>query len=407
MEKEKIKIGIVNPNPFLNEDGTYNKKKAILLGGKIAGECYDKEGFDHINQEPVEKTMRRVDLTLNNGHHSVYGHEVIKFNLQNVPKALAMMINNEKEYTTAEKSARYTPVEKKEGSIITAKEEELYNKWMQIFQIKIKEKYGDIYNASKIKKLAQENARYLVTVFMPTQLIYTTSFRQINYIASWMEKFQKEVKEKGINATYFEKALASSMKDFVTCLDDINILEDGLLQNEKDRSFSLIAKDDRVKDEFFGDVYSTNYKGSFAELAQLQRHRTINYEMKLPDEKNPEFFVPPILEDDAMLVDEWLNDISSVADINPQGQLVSINERGTYEDFILKCKERLCSAAQLEIMRQTKDTLNDYRTELIRKNHPLAHDITKYTKGARCTFCDFKCTQDCKFKEGKTLVRKI
>ena len=25
-----------------------------------------------------------------------------------------------------------------------------------------------------------------------------------------------------------------------------------------------------------------------------------------------------------------------------------------YEDFILKCKERLCSAAQLEIMKQTR-----------------------------------------------------
>ena len=27
--------------------------------------------------------------------------------------------------------------------------------------------------------------------------------------------------------------------------------------------------------------------------------------------------------------------------------LLEINERGTYEDFILKCKERLCSFAQL------------------------------------------------------------
>ena len=82
-----------------------------------------------------------------------------------------MVINNEHQYTTSEKSARYTPIERKENSIITEEEEILYNKWLKIFQNKIKEQYGYIYNDNKILKLAQENARYLVTVFMPTQMI--------------------------------------------------------------------------------------------------------------------------------------------------------------------------------------------------------------------------------------------
>jgi hypothetical protein len=108
-----------------------------------------------------------------------------------------------------------------------------------------------------------------------------------------------------------------------------------------------------------------------------------------------------------MLVDEWLNDISSVAYANPQGELISINECGTYDKFILKSKERLCSAAQQEIMAQTRATLLKYKKALEESNHPLASNIKLYSKGARCTFPDYSCANDCKFAEGKALVRKI
>ena len=182
MEREKIKVDIL-PNLFLKEDGTFDKENAIKLSGKIAGVCYDKERFSHLLNEPEEKTMRRVNLTLCNGHHSVYDHIMINFNLQNIPKILAMVLNNEHQYTTSEKSARYTPVVRQEGSIITEEEERLYNKWIDIFTVKIKSQYGNIYNDSKIKKLAQENARYLISVFTPATIMeYTVSFQQLNFI---------------------------------------------------------------------------------------------------------------------------------------------------------------------------------------------------------------------------------
>ena len=400
MNKFGIKIDIL-PNYFLKEDGTFNKKEAIDLSGKIAGVCYDKEGFNHLINEPEEKTMRRVDMTLNNGHHSVYDHINISFNLQNVPKILAMVLNNEHQYTTSEKSARYTPVQRKDGSIITEDEERLYNKWIELFKKEISAKYSNVYNDSKIQKLAQENARYLVTVFMPTQMVYTTSFRQINYIASWMEEY---IKNAGIN-DLFELKLAISMEEFIRELNRLNILEPGLMKNEKDRSFSLFGKNIDEREEHFGDVYSTVYEGSYAELAQLHRHRTLDYQMERKE--NPNFFVPPIISKDRGLVEEWLGDINSVKKINPQGELVLISERGKYEDFILKCKERLCSAAQLEIMMQTRKTLIAYKKNLEENEHPLKDDIVKYTNGARCTFPDFTCTSDCKFKEGKTLTRRI
>ena len=119
------------------------------------------------------------------------------------------------------------------------------------------------------------------------------------------------------------------------------------------------------------------------------------------------FYVPPIIADDPALVEEWLCDMFDVKEVIPQGELVRINEIGKYDDFVLKCKERLCTDAQLEIMQQTKDTLLKYKNALEEKSSPLASDIEKYTHGARCTFLDFECKSPCKNKEGKRLVRKI
>ena len=397
---EKIKIGIL-PNLFLNEDGTFNKNDAMNLSGKIAGVCYDKEGFNNLKNEPKEKTIKRINLTLNNGHHSVYDHIMINLNIQNIPKILAMVLNNEKQYTTSEKSARYTPVVKSNNSVITDREEFLYNKWLNIFNIKIKEEYSNIYNDSKIKKLSLENARYLVTVFMPTQMIYSTTLRQINYISSWMREYIKNVNLDNS----FEIKLANSMQDFINELERLNVLDDKLMINEKFRKLSLFGKNLENKKDYFGSVYSCLYKGTFSQLAQAQRHRTINYQMQFLN--NKEYFVPPILLDDQKLVDEWLNDINSISDVIPQGQLILISEEGTYDNFILKCKERLCSSAQLEIMSQTKKTLLKYKDELENSNDYLFNDIKQYTNGARCTFPDFHCLSDCKFAEGKKLSRKI
>ena len=400
MEQTKLKIDIL-PNQFLKKDGTFDKVQALKLCGKIAGICYDEEGFKHLEKEPTLKTLKRVNMTVNNGHHSVYDHIYVNLNIQNIPKILAMIINNEHQYTTSEKSARYTIIKKKKNPAITKKEERLYNKWMGTFKFRIKAKYGNIYNDNKIQKLAQENARYLVTVFNSAQMIYTTSLRQINYLVSWMMEY---IKNNKLN-TEFDKKLKSAMTDFCIEVWEKNLLVEGLMRNEKNRGFSLFGQNLESEEQHFGNVYSCTYKGSLAYLAQAQRHRTLDYQMEWLNEK--EYFIPPIIKDDDDLVGEWLYDMHTVKDVIPQGQLVKISEKGKYEDFILKCKERLCTAAQLEIMNQTKNILEQYKNELEKNNNELYNDILKYTNGARCTFPDFTCTSDCKFKEGKTLVRKI
>lgn len=384
------------PNIYLKEDGTFDKEKAFILCGHIAGVCYDEEGFERLVNEERAKTERRIERTLSAGHHSVYDHIYINFNLKNIPKILAMVINNEKQYTTSEKSLRYTKVGQNEK--ISSKEEELYNKWVSIFKEEIKKKYP-FFKIGNIRRLAQENARYIITIFIPTTMIYTTSLRQINYLASWMDKY---IKSSSLDSSFKQK-LTSNMQEFIDNLRKLNVLDDRLMSNEKNRSLSLFAPS--YDEEYFGHIYNTSYKGSFASLAQAQRHRTINYEMNFLNEE--EYFIPPIIKDNNALTLEWLRDLRSVCDVYPQGRLVQIRENGTYEDFILKAKERLCTNAQLEIMLQTKDTLEKYYQALLKKNSPLTLDITSRMKGARCTFCDYSCPNDCHFKEGKTLSRKI
>ena len=398
---EKIRIDIL-PNLYLKEDGTFNTKEVLNLSGKIAGVCYDKEGFNHLINEPQEKTDRRIFMTLNNGHHSVYDHTYINFNIQNIPKILAMVLNNEKQYTTSEKSARYTKITPGENSVITNEEVDLYNKWLGFFESKIAKEYGNILSSLKIKKLAQENARYLVTVFMPTQMIYTTSLRQINYMASWIASYIEDNKN---NLNYFESKLSKAMGEFLKELERLNVLVPELMSNEKHRKLSLFGSNLEQISELFSNVYETTYLGSFASLAQAQRHRTLDYQMEMLDKK--EYYVPPILENDSYLKDEWLEDINKVGWVIPQGELILISEMGKYEDFILKCKERLCSAAQVEIMHQTRDTLARYKKYLEDHNNALASDIVKYSHGPRCTFFDYECPSDCKLGPVKKLDRRV
>lgn len=405
-EINKLKIEILKPTDWVTAKGKFRKEEAIEFSGLVAGECYDQEGFNHIVNESDKKTQNRVNITLGNGHHSVNDHVRLTLNMHNVPKIVAMILNDERDYSTSEKSARYTPVKRSKGSIITGKEAQLYAKWLGILEPIIKDKYGRVFDDKKIHKLAQENARYMVTVFMPTEMIHTISFRQINYIASFMEKYIDETSKKA-KKTVFETRLIEALREFIDELDRLGILEERLMRNEKHRSLLLFGHNLDRKEIHFGDVYATRYDGSFAQLAQAQRHRTLRYQMEMYPDKEKSFYVPEIITPDQALVEEWLADINSVKKVDPQGEKVKIYESGCYEDFILKSKERLCSAAQLEIMKQTLLTMHQYNQGLIESNNDLADDIKNYMHGARCTFPDFDCTQQCHFDEGVTLQRKI
>lgn len=374
---------------------TADKNDYDMFSGRMAGVCYMSSTFAELQKEDSAKTIKRINLTKSNGHHSVYDHESITMYLNDIPKVLAMVINNEHQYTTSEKSARYTKM------TLTQGEQTLYNKWLEIFKNRILKKYASDYpqffTPNRIEKLAQENARYLISVFTPTSMVYTTTYRQLNYLVAFLNDYINKP-----NKNTFESKLAGVMQEFVEKLKGTKFIDEKLSVNDKNRHLSLFANGLECE-EYFGDVYCTTYLASFAELAQAQRHRTINYQMSLTEN---EYYVPPIIRDNDDLVAIWLSDIKSIGNY-PQGTLLKITEMGTLDNFILKMYERKCTFAQLEINQITSATLKKYENALRIKVHPRAEEMRNYLNGSRCTFPGYKCTSPCGFKLGVNETREI
>ena len=142
-------------------------------------------------------------------------------------------------------------------------------------------------------------------------------------------------------------------------------------------------------------------------LAQAQRHRSLNYEMIVPQLFGAEFFMPPIIED-TVLAHEYLDDMESVKENYPQGMLVYINERGMPEDFLMKCGERLCGAAQLEICRNTHDTLVRYVDETSKHGElDIYRDLGAYLGKTKCQFGYYHCDRPCPLGAKNAFTRKI
>ena len=243
--------------------------------------------------------------------------------------------------------------------------------------------------------MAQENARYLISVFTPaTVMEYTVNFGQLNYIINWAKDYINNADDSA-----FSLKLKDVFREFLDAMPDLEV--DGLDSRIKNRSFSLFSTRPNRYEEF-GENYCTSYLASFAQLAQAQRHRTLSYEMSLLD--TPEYYIPPIIRG-TDLENSWLEDIPSLSQYFPQGMLVKVNERGTIENFVLKCTERLCGSAQLEIMEQTSEIMNKYLAATVDK--PELHNyLLPYSKGARCTFPGWKCNSPCIFG-GKNAMNRL
>ena len=428
---------------------------AKLFSGKNAGICYMGDSyFDSAVTDPVKATKRFVS-TCNNGHHSIADHVRIEVLLEDSSKMLAIVLNSLQDYATSEKSGRYT--------IMTGNSERetvLYEKWKNIFHNRIVELYPNYDDEMLLKKfekkypesgytvrcgklmeleanlkvgtdieankyfrdviktditlpswkMAQENARYVLSVFTySTTFGYSTSLRQWNYIYDWCQKYISRYtprydadyvkweesdgkdgkfvlldKSTDSEASYFETRLYFDFMKLSNFIFDNLYVEE--LRDNKNRCFEFLTQlsgvedhpmkgydlscyepdgytgdyvyspDTRSLDDYFGLVYNTSYTASFVHIAQAERHRTLKYFMFFnPNLSEHEFFVPPMLLGTSY-ADEWLADLESVKDLIPQATKVCIVETGHISDFILKCEERLCGRAQLEIMQQTSIT---------------------------------------------------
>lgn len=436
--------GIVTDIPTMNKEMT-------CFSGRAAGVCYMADSYSRICEQGDARALSRADGNAHNGHHSVYDHPHISLEL-NITKAMAMILNSLGVYSTSEKSARYTVMAPE-----TEIENEMYQKWIQKIQKLILDKYPDyddtaiksgiekeimqesnwkfavcsgqvvlmspkdgIYGIDKVNerlneiakvikcrqsmpsyKLAMENARYMISVFTPTTMIYTISFRQAMLTIDYLKKLSADCDKLSAKNIFFKKLKEHCDSVAIVLEENIGELRLKDIKNQKIRVFdNCIYSEASDKEECIGDSYTLRYTGSLAMFAQAQRHRTLRYSMFIPNDGDRKYFIPPIVKE-AGLGDEWTTDIQKVDYCVPQGTLVDITEQGIFEDFALKCKERLCGRAQLEIAISTSESVRkfvDNKDKLCTYNRGLLGNIIENDVAVpRCGFEDFKCTEGCRW----------
>lgn len=383
----------------LNEEQT-------ILSGKFAGTCYAKEGYATIRTQPVEKARKRAEETAARGHHSVFQHGMINMEII-CPKMIAMLLNSIGISNTSEKSARYTQMKPD-----TEEEDRLYHKWHDIFVEEIGKEYGERFSEKETDKLAYENARYMISVFCETSMVYSLPFRNLFYVMDFAGRMAGKLSGMAgdFNRRLGEEIL--SLKEALLHVVGRENFHD--MKNDYFRFLPVQATGEYDDDnkEYYGDVYTAKFLASFAQVAQEQRHRTTRVKINFGGRDAGEygFFVPPLIAG-TRYEQEWLADIESIGDVYPQGTLVSVTEQGLFEDFAVKCKERMCGRAQLEIMDVTAELLSrfaEHRENLSHANRKRLNNMLLDGRPcARCGYADFVCKEGCTWGMKGALGRKI
>ncbi len=401
---------VVKPLLSGNESHVLTKDEVLIFCGKAFGMCYLQDEFDTIEQESEEKSVKRAKACIKSGHHSGFEHVKYTFCITGISKMLAMILNNQGKYATSEKSGRYTVLD-----IADEEETRLREKWQDIFYNILNDKYHDMFYKfytkpdleeekieSKVKtaivKKAQENSRLVTTVFTKTKMVYTIDARQLSYLRYEMKQFiESEVD------TFFYSKIKEEMKEFIKATDLYGLDEEGLTPASKGVKLPFFHT---PLTEEFGVNYSINSEVSVATFAQNQRHRTVRCTLHMPSDDEIKYFIPEFIKHDQKLVDEWISDLKSKTGNGdyPQALMVTMNERGRYDDFIQKAYERLCGAAQYEVMMVTKEQHEKYLSNTTSKEAKEA--LSKLGCGARCTF-GYKCTAPCHFGPKNALNREF
>ena len=386
-------------------EGIRDRGGALKDCQDFARVCYSEKSFSDVKDEPYKPNLVEGRL-VKTGHHSVFDQFNLSLSLEGLPKAMAMVLNNEPPYATSEKSARYTTMrddmEERQGV--------LYDKWQNIFRAEISRKFPESKFPSLYKKgsdgktteqkLAQENARYVTSVFTPTKMGYTLSLRQLNVIASEFEKFEESIRDGLlIQRAFKQRVFMEGMTPFLNS----DIVKEFRIKGLESKSRTGVKLFGKEVEKYFGeDVYSTQLQMSFACLAQNHRHRTIHNHIVGGIELGATygFFVPPIIKGDSGLERSWIADLDSVAENDfPQGQIVNVAERGNREDLEMKLRERYCGLPQKEIVQVLDGLLGEYS-----KYVPKMGEL----RGATCLVEKTDCKKGgCTFGPEKAVSRLI
>ena len=120
----KIEAKVIALTNEVNTTDKVDDSHLFIYGGKAAGVCYMPEDyFDGKIQNEATATKRAIG-TCSSGHHSVFEHGSLSLQISGIPKIMAMLLNSTEQYSTSEKSARYTVMRPE-----TQLETDIYDKW--------------------------------------------------------------------------------------------------------------------------------------------------------------------------------------------------------------------------------------------------------------------------------------
>ena len=148
-----------------------------ILSGKFAGTCYAKEGYQTIRTQPVERAVKRAEGTAERGHHSVFQHCMVTMEIQ-CPENHCHVVKFYRCIQYIRKSARYT-----KNAAADRKEREFYEKWHTLVLERICEVYPGKFDEKEVDKLAYENARYMISVFVRLQ--WSIPCRSVTFSMCW------------------------------------------------------------------------------------------------------------------------------------------------------------------------------------------------------------------------------
>jgi len=185
--------------------------------GTIGGECYSSDGMSTLYKQPAEKAFSRFNNCAKSGHLSVAGHFDVVVEFDGIPKALCMLLNNNHLNNTSEQSGRYTNMEEAGTQL----DRDLYKKWRPRFIEKFTNTYGQkypkIFTPEVIEKKANENARYPISSYVKTRMVYrndirefTTISRSIDYILAQDDKMHPFYKKMENELREFNEKLKTS-----------------------------------------------------------------------------------------------------------------------------------------------------------------------------------------------------
>lgn len=413
------------------QDGKFNQLEALKTAGLKAAVCFKQGDITpwNVRVESEETLIRRGIDTILSDHVTPSQQIPVSLEIYGIPKIVCMYLNNLGMQAADERSLRYTEIKGSEflKEYITDTEIKIYAKWLNILQEVLWKDYKDFFlktnnNDEKkariaIKKIAQENARLFVSVFMPTSLTYTSNFSELNKLCLQIERTlecdtNSELENMAWRYLYEFKENLKKLKVVITNEDVWRIAPkvaemrkipkntDYLYKNPKNLELNLFANKNKFSgiygpDEFGASMHATR-QISFAGFAQLQRHRTLDTEINVPEQFR--MFIPEFIKPYDFLVKDWLKDANKINAITyPQGQIIDVSMDTTLKKLISYVgSERACNAAQYEIAKFYMELLRDYALSLLQeeKTH-LYEEVKPYVGKYRCLTKNYKCPSPC------------